>query len=117
MATNQLNVKIEVFKNLKYHLKLLGILKIDVPGRFRKIPINLVQRLCVLTSTSLTCISAFCFLLFNAKQSHEAAEPIAITISSFCLHCIYSIALWKCSKIEYLFETIDKTIQERMFSQ
>lgn len=117
MATNQQNAKIEVFKNLKYHLKLLGILKLDVPGRFRKIPINLIQRFCVLTLTAHACLSAFCFILFKAKQSAEAVEPIAITISSFCLHSIYAIALWKCSEIEYLFKKIDKTIQERMFSQ
>lgn len=117
MATNGQKVKIEVFKNLKYHLKLLGILKLDVPGRFKKIPINLIQRFCVLTLTAHACLSAFCFIIFKAKLSNEAAEPIVITISSFCLLSIYSIALWKCSKIEYLFEKIDKTIQERMFSQ
>ena len=44
MASVELSEKFEVFKRLKFHMKLIGILKFDLPLPYQNFPILFVLR-------------------------------------------------------------------------
>lgn len=103
----------EVFRSLKFYLKLFGILQWQLPAPFDKVPITLMQRFVVIVSILNAFLTSTWFLFYEDKQFNEFAESLNISLTSLILIVWYLISLWKQAQIEYFLNYIQRTIQNR----
>lgn len=104
------NIKIETFKELKYHLHLIGVLRADSSDKERKSAI--IKNCFVLGTLVSYFISVAWFRLFSAKSVHEISESSIFTIGAVLWIAWYSVLVWKRKEYAAMFDELDAKIEK-----
>lgn len=107
MASTHLSEKIELFKALKFYLKLFGVLELQ------KFPISFIQRIVIFACMIGSALTSIGYCLFEAKSTNEMIESLHMAMGLTIAICLYSVLLWKRNKIIHLLDGIKETIQTR----
>lgn len=113
MASVDQSGRVEVFKSLKFQLKLLGILKFDLPSPFQKFPILLVQRISIFAFLIESVLASLGYCFFRAKSTFDFVESFYMAIGFILVLIQYSVLLWKRHEIVHLFDAIAGIIETR----
>lgn len=106
-------IDLQPFKTLKYYLKVMGILEIQLSSQYQKISISLIQRI-IFSSFSFHAISTiFWFLITEATDSNEIVESFYVGSGHLLLFILYLLFLWRHKEIELIFKTFERKIQNR----
>ena len=113
MASVELSEKVEVFKRLKFHMKLIGILKFDLPLPYQRFPILFVQRFLIFVVLIESVLASFGYCLFEAKSTYDFIESFYMAMGFALVMVLYSVLLWKRDGIVHLFDVITGIIETR----
>lgn len=115
MSINQSNKNLFIFTKIKIQMRLLGILHIELPERYQFIPVTFIQRTVVIGFLSIAIIKSVGFSLYETQNRSE-------TMKSFCFCSaftygllVYMLAIQNHKKLEIIADTIQSTIEDRMF--
>lgn len=101
----------ENFAPLKFHLRLMGILKWDNSLRAKN---NTILRNCIVLGSSILFLSTTgLFVIFKAKTQKETATATVFLMSGIFMKLWYILLIWNKEKIEKLFDDMDVIIQKR----
>lgn len=101
----------ETFALLKFHLRLMGILKWDNSLRATN---NAFLRNCIVLGMSiLYLLTTGLFIIFKAQTQKETATATVFAMAGIFMKLWYILLIWNKKKIEKLFDDMDVIIQKR----
>lgn len=115
MSIEQSNKNLNIFTKIKIQMQLLGILHIELPERYRFIPVTFIQRTVVIGFLSIAIIKSMSFSLYETQKRSETMKSFCFCSAFTYVLLVYMLAVQNNNKFEIIAATIQSTIEDRMF--
>lgn len=107
-------VVLEIFKSIRFQLKVIGILKFDTPTKYQGTVIVVIQRTIILLCIFYNCLSSIWFVFLAANRDKRNIINSCIFVCGYSLLCIwYLYALYYRAKIEYFVNRLQQIVEQR----
>lgn len=95
-------------------MKFVGILEMQLPQRYRKIPVTMIQRFIILSFLTVAFVTSLWYSLFEAENIHDLMiESLYPTLGYGIALIMYPMLLWNRDGIVNFFHMIETKIQIR----